>query len=375
MAREHFGGMTHLSDRGGVAINNLLGDAISLTGEIRAVVKIARGIRAHLSGLASRLAQEVSQEVIARQLAAIEEAHAEVGARAAAARTAVEEALGREAPGTPRHAALWHRAARARSEEERVRSEREKALARARGEELEAGVFVSFGAPPVVVVVEDEIFGVNRVAVAEKINESARGTARVPTARARADAALARERARRGSPAPVHAWSVFVGQPFAVAIPPDVEDAAVRQLKLGDGAGAMKTLSPPVREALELLGRAQAEERPGDVWNGGAALSEEALQAFLADVEGERSVKRLELKPDLIPETLRARWFFGEEPLVLVVCFDLEAGRVCELFRRVGRAAFKGMAGVVVWELCAEDGGPGALCEALGPAWRSDHGR
>jgi hypothetical protein len=81
----------------------------------------------------------------------------------------------------------------------------------------------------------------------------------------------------------------------------------------------------------------------------------------------------VELVPDQIPDALRARWFYGEEPLALVACFD-EGGRVAELFRRVGSAAFKGMTGVVVWELCAEGGGPGALCEALGPAWRREAG-
>ncbi|MFO0582711.1 MAG: hypothetical protein U0229_10580 [Anaeromyxobacter sp.] len=369
MAREHAGGMTHLSDRGGVAVNNLMGDAISLSGEIGPMVGVARGIRAHLAGMAARLAREVSQEAIARELAAIEAAHGEAAARAAAARAQLEEALAAEPPGTPRHAALWHRAARARAEEDRVRGERERALARARGEELEAGVFLSFGAPPVVVVVDDEIFGVNRVAVAEKINESARGTARVPSARSRADAALARERARSGGAELAHAWSVFVGQPLAIPIPPDLEEAALRQLRLGDGAGAMRTLSPPVREALDRLGR-QDVERPGDVWNGGAAVSEEALEAFLADAGATRTVKRLELELEAIPRALRDRWFYGEEPLTLVACFEAGSGRLSELFRRVGRAAFKGMAGVTVWELCAEGGGPGALAAALAPSWR-----
>jgi hypothetical protein len=142
----------------------------------------------------------------------------------------------------------------------------------------------------------------------------------------------------------------------------------VRLVRAGDGAGAMRTLSPPVREALETAARAVGAERPGDVYNGGAALSEEALQAFLAEVEGERTVRRVELEPEAIPEALRARWYYGDEPLSLVACFEDE-GRVSELFRRVGPAAFKGMAGVTVWELCAEDGGPGALCAALAPAW------
>ena len=37
----------------------------------------------------------------------------------------------------------------------------------ARGEGLEAGIFISFGASPLVVVIDDELFGPNRVAIAE----------------------------------------------------------------------------------------------------------------------------------------------------------------------------------------------------------------
>jgi len=36
---------------------------------------------------------------------------------------------------------------------------------------------------------------------------------------------------------------------------------------------------------------------------------------------------------------------------------------------RYGPAAFKGLGGVVVWELCAQDSGPGALAAALGAGW------
>jgi hypothetical protein len=79
-------------------------------------------------------------------------------------------------------------------------------------------------------------------------------------------------------------------------------------------------------------------------------------------------VRRLELPPDGIPEKLRARWFFGEEPQSLVACFHAN-GKLAELFRRVGRASFKGLGGVVVWELCAEDAGAGALAGALGAEW------
>jgi hypothetical protein len=124
----------------------------------------------------------------------------------------------------------------------------------------------------------------------------------------------------------------------------------------------MRALAAPVREGLE--GAARAGERPGDIYNSGAALSEEALEAYLAEISGARAVRRVDLPLDRIPETLRARWFFGEEPLTLVACAHPD-GRVAELFRRVGTAAFKGLGDVVVWELCDDRGGAGALADAL----------
>jgi hypothetical protein len=213
-----------------------------------------------------------------------------------------------------------------------------------------------------VVLIEDEVFGRNRVAIAERINESARGTARAPAARARADAALAHERLRRKAPALDHAWSVFIGAPLQLPVAPDAEDQAIRLLRGGDPAGAMRALAGPVREGLEAAVR--AEERRGDIYNGGAAVSEEALEAFLHEVADARTVRRIDLPAERIPDAMRARWFFGDEPLALVACAHPD-GRIGELFRRVGTAAFKGLGEVVVWELCDDRGGPGALALAL----------
>lgn len=366
-AKEHFGGMQHLGDRGGVTLNALLGDAVSFTGPVDGMVALARAIRAQLAAYGARLSREIGRDVVARQLAAIEEAHAAALASARAARAEAEAALAREAAGTPRHHAARAGLARAWAEEARQEGERDRALSRARGEVLEAGVFVSHGPAPLAVVIDDEVFGRNRVAIAEKINESARGTARAPAARLRADAALAQERARRGAPSLQHAWSVFVGQPLSIAIPPDAEDAAMRSLGAGDAAGALRAVAAPVRDALDSAAR-EPPERPGDIYNCGAALSEDALVAFLQDAPARRVVRRVEVAPERIPERLRARWFFGDAPQSLVVLFHPD-GRVAEMFRKVGAAAFKGLGGVVVWELCAEDGGPGALAQALGPAW------
>ncbi len=365
-AKEHFGGMQHLADRGGVLLNNLVGDAVSFSGRIDEMVSLAQAIRAQFAAYAARLSREISSDVVAKQIAAIEAQGAEVLRRARDARAAADAALAGAAAGTPQQAAAAALLARARAEEARLEVERERAIGRARGEVLEAGVFVSYGPAPLVVVIEDEVFGKNRVAIAEKINESARGTARAPSARVRADAGLARERARRGAPGIEHAWSVFIGQPMSVAVPPESEDHAVRLFRAGDGAGAMRALAAAVRDAVE--GAARGGDRAGDVYNSGAALSEEALEAFLAEVGRTREIRRVGVAPGEIPEACRARFFYGDGPLAIVACFRPD-GRIAELFRRVGVAAFKGMGDVVVWELCPDGGGAGALAAALGPAW------
>jgi len=344
---------------------------VSFSGRVDEMIFLAKAIRAQFAAYASRLSREISSEVVARQIATIEAQVADALRRARDARAAAEAALAGTAAGTPQHQGAAFLVSRARAEEARLEVERERALARARGEVLEAGVFVSYGAAPLVVVIEDEVFGRNRVAIAEKINESARGTARAASARVRADAGLARERARRGAPGLEHAWAVFIGQPMQVSVPPESEDLAVRLLRGGDGPGAMRALATAVRTAVE--GAARGRDRSGDVYNSGAAVSEEALEAFLGEIGRTREVRRVDVAPGDVPEALRARWYYGDDPLAFVACFHRD-GRVAELFRRVGVAAFKGLGDVVVWELCADGGGAGALAAALAPAWLGARG-
>jgi hypothetical protein len=355
-AKGFFAGMPHLADRGGMAVNNLLGDAISFSGDVEALVALAGEIPRLLAAYEARLAVEVSSDAVARRLAAIDARWAADLARVAAA-AAAARATG-AAPG--RLEALAE-------EEARLVAERERALARARGEGLEAGVFLSYGGAPVTVVIDDEVFGPNRVAIADKINESARGTARAPSARARADAALAEARGRRGNPLLPHAWRVFVEPPLGLSLPAAVERAALERARAGDTAAALRLLAAPVKEALERAARAP-DGAPGDLYNSGAALSEEALGAFLDAVKGARQLRRVELRPADVPDPLAARAFYGDGRLELVACYQPD-GRRAELFRRAGTAAMKGLGDVVVWELAAADGPPAALFRHFARAW------
>jgi hypothetical protein len=366
-AKARFTGMGHLADRGGVAVNNILGDAISLSGDIEALVSLAAEIRRLLATYEERLSREVTGEVVAGRVGALQH---RFDGEIAAARTAADrarEAAERSAPGSPERADALRRAALHAAAGARWAAERERAVARTRGEGLEAGVFVSFGPAPLVITIDDEAFGRSRVAIAEKINESARGTARAPSARMRADRLLEEERAARGLPGLRHAWSVFIGQPLALPLPPAAEVAALGAARAGDLAGAMRAVARPVREALEAAARA-VDEGTGDVYNAGAALSEEALLAFLEAAARTRTVRRVELDVREVPGDLARRWWFGPGTESLVVTFHPD-GRPAEMFRRVGRAWFKGLGDVPVWEIAADTGGPAALFQAMRAAW------
>ncbi len=326
-ARERYGGPVQLSDKGGISVNNLLGDALSLSGTVDRLLALAVDIRRHLVSYGQRLAKAVEREKVETALKAIEE---EYERKLQAARPGLRPLLQRE---------------------------KEAALARGRGEGLEAGVFISYGPAPLVITLEDDIFGRSRVAIADRINESARGTARSGGARARVDELLAQERQRRGQPSLEHPWSVFVGAPLSIPVSSTAEAEARAALKAGDGAAAMRALEQAVREALEDAAK-QGEDAPGDIYNNGVALSEETLLAY-QEVLGEKRVfRQVQVAPETLHPEIRERYFFPPEPLRLTVGY-LPTGEIAEVFRFAGRVLFKGLerkGGMAVWELVDEHG-------------------
>jgi hypothetical protein len=72
-AARHAQGAAHLADRGGIYLNNLLGDAVSFSGDIVALLELADDIRRALGSYALRLHTEGSRDAVAKATAAIEE--------------------------------------------------------------------------------------------------------------------------------------------------------------------------------------------------------------------------------------------------------------------------------------------------------------
>src|SRR5207244_10769778 len=72
-AARHHHGAGHLHDKGGIYLNNLLGDAVSFSGDVTALVALAHDIRRALNSYARRLDSESSSEVVAKRIASIEQ--------------------------------------------------------------------------------------------------------------------------------------------------------------------------------------------------------------------------------------------------------------------------------------------------------------
>lgn len=325
-AKRHYGGLSMLANNAGIAINNLLGDAISLSGTITGLLALATELRRHLSAYERRLAREVSRDEVTRAVQELEQEYQKkVGA-------AGPESLAR------------------------VLHDKDAALARARGEGLEAGVFLSYGPAPIVITINDEHFGQSRVAIAEKINESARGTARSGAARTSADAALMGERMRLGDARLQHPWLVFIGAPLALSVSATTEQQVRSALASRDLAAAKRALDGVVAIALEQAANPEADP-PGDIYNNGVALSEEALLGYQQEMGNKRIFRGVELQPSTLHEQIRQRFYFPpERPLKLIASFTPD-GRPMELFRYAGRVMFKGFerqGGIRVWELVSE---------------------
>ena len=357
-AARHAHGAAHLADKGGIYLNNLLGDAVSFSGDIRSLVELAGEIRSALGSYARRLASEGSREQVAHAIEGIEERFRAQRDEVAAAVKSAQDAkkrgtldpLSGEDP-TMRLLALS-------AQFKAMQDEREAEIALVKGEKLEAGIFISYGAAPEVATFEDHVFGHIKVSIAEKINESARGTARNGSVRARLDRLLAQARARTRRKDLICPFAVSISQPLTISVHGETEAALRDSLSRGDVDGAEQALATPVREFVgRLASQAHLEDR-GDIYNGGAAISDEALQAYMEARRSELVFVRREVAVAQLHPVIRERFVFPSPVARLVVAAPPGTETLQELYAFAGRALFKGFekqGGLGVFEIIGRE--------------------
>lgn len=234
---------------------------------------------------------------------------------------------------------------------------------------LETGIYVSYGASAEVITLDDEVFGSLRVAISEKINEAARGTARNQEIKRKMDADLDRSRRERGRPDLAWPFEVYVESAQSLVMPQEVSVAIERAFGAKDPALADEAAALLARLAREDLVSAAREggkrsrmvQTFSDIHNLGVALSGEALDAFLAETLAaryhfEKSLPVSELHPEL-----QAAFVFREPTLSFVVSVpaDPQASAAAEalVFHHAGNVQFRGF----------ELKGAGSVYELLSP--------
>lgn len=236
----------------------------------------------------------------------------------------------------------------------------EKLGARGASSRIEAGLFIAHGAQSEVILIDSAGWGDAgvtelsgkatrvKVAISEKINESARGTARNGTIWQRLQNLLQGRRAIDGDAE--LPWSVYVDRILQLSLPP----AAMALCELAATRRNPAMAGEAARKVAEILQTAlvEPEDKNGvlnhitDIYNVGRALSREALDAFLLETSSLRWSTEKEMAVAELPEEF-ARFVFQEEKLKLVVSYDLgKTARRPLVFRYAGELAFRGFEGL-----------------------------
>jgi hypothetical protein len=220
----------------------------------------------------------------------------------------------------------------------------------ASGYGLEAGLFVTYGAAAEVVTLDEAGFGSVKVAIAEKINEAARGTARSSHIKAKLDALL--ERARARNPAVELPFNVYVDQTYNLVFSPELTalvDSAVADHDDSQAREAARLLAESLTQDVgRMMQRAEASGTAlltvlNDIYNVGEAFSVEAVEAFMRDTRTQRSAFRKGLNVAELKPEFRERFCFTGEALEFWVSLPLsgELGDAI-VFRLAGHVHFRG---------------------------------
>ncbi|MGC4115561.1 MAG: hypothetical protein QM765_13345 [Myxococcales bacterium] len=237
-----------------------------------------------------------------------------------------------------------------------------------RGGGLEAGLFITFGANAEIATMADQQFGPVKVAIAEKINEAARGTARNGMIKGKLDGLLAKARAERNNPRLELPFRVYVDSAYNLLLPAELSemiDAAVRDREPTRARETAKAIAETVLRDLARamqMGDGQPAEvlsSLSDIYNTGEALSGEALAALLTQTSASRTWFRRVLQVDELDPEFQELFFFVQDSLELIVTLppDGDVDRAT-VFRRAGQVQFRGFEAkspTSVWELLRPD--------------------
>jgi hypothetical protein len=217
---------------------------------------------------------------------------------------------------------------------------------------IEYGLFISYGDAAETIAFEDPFWGKMNVAIAEKLNEAARGTGRNPEIRKKLDLLIRNARRARGNPSLKYPFSVFIDRSYGLALRSDLSAKVERVLQSRDTETArevMETASSLFMSDIEKGTRDFGADDWetliyfNDIYNLGEAMSGEALQVYLKEVSPhvyhfEKTVKITELHREI-----QQRFFFPSPELKFLIRVEPVDDQLrFDVVRYVGELVFRG---------------------------------
>lgn len=349
----------------GIRLTNLLGDAAIFSGGVSGLISLAADIQKIILGyrqkLLKRLPPGLSEKIIGDVHAAYEAKTAELKQKNIDAARAVTE----KTPGA--EAIVSALVEEERRLENTYRYELEEAI---KGE-LEAGLFISYGAKAETIIIESAERSTRgaEVAIGEKINEAARGTNRNAHVRARMEVMLESEKCRRGAEKLECPFNVRIDRICSMGMPYELDGALERVLSIKKVADA-QTLARAMSEKFYNDLKKIVAGKPissldiisitTDIYNKGQAISGAALDAYMRENKGVKRFFAKTIPVSELDEALREHLFYPSEHLEFKFSYEMiKSTEVIEAFCKSGEIVFKGFETnkpIAVWEMLDVNG-------------------
>ncbi|MFQ5427998.1 MAG: hypothetical protein ACE5EZ_03360 [Thermodesulfobacteriota bacterium] len=333
-------------DEIGIRLTNIPGDAIIFSGGMRCLVALARDIQRIIKESGSELEQRLppgsGREVI-------DEVHRRFDERREALKKQRLEMVIDIEGGVEDSADAILKIG---EEESRLESLYKDELTAAIKHEMEAGLFITYGARAERIEL-GHIKGYQgpvNVSIGEKINESARGTFRNSMVKAYLEILLSGERERRRSKDIQYPFDVYIHTAYTLRMPPDLEHA-FEKLVSGRKISNAKALTRLITENYlkdfkkitdgESFSSLRLITTITDIYNKGQALSDEALFAYIKECRGERSFFRKITERENLHESIKDVFFLPQERMEFI--FSAGSGNSSvEIYYRAGELIFRG---------------------------------
>jgi len=345
-AREHMEGEGLGESGKGIRLTNIPGDAIIFSGAMRPLVSLARDIRRIIEESGRELDQRLpavgGREVMERVHERFEER------RAALRKKRLDLITGMEA-GREDSTEAMLRLSEEESGLERIYKEELEAAIKY---EMEAGLFITYGAKAEVIELgfSRGYKGPVSVSIGEKINEASRGTYRHPMVRAYLEILLSADRERRRNKDIQYPFDVYIHTAYTLRMPPELEhafDKLISGRKLTNAQALSRLITENYLKDFEkiIAGESFSSLRlitsVTDIYNKGQALSDEALTAYIKESRGEKRFYRRIMARDELHESIREAFFLPRERMEFVFTATREKG-LAEIFYRAGELTFRG---------------------------------